>query len=50
MNRGVPEIGRCPECGERIPPAWILVEYEKDNGEAGIYAECPACEGVVAPE
>lgn len=43
-------LGRCPECGGRIPIPWLLVEYEKDNGEAGIWAECPDCAAVVAPK
>lgn len=43
-------LGRCPECGKRISGAWLLVEYEKDTGETGIWAECPECEKVVAPE
>ncbi|MCU4716602.1 MULTISPECIES: phage terminase large subunit family protein [Halapricum] len=43
-------LGRCPECGEDISEAWLLVKYTKDNGETGIWAECPNCEDVVAPE
>ena len=43
-------LGRCPDCGKRISQAWLLVEYEKDTGETGIWAECPDCEDVVAPE
>jgi len=43
-------LGRCPDCGERISRAWLLVEYEKDNGTTGIWAECPSCEDVVSPE
>lgn len=42
-------LGRCPDCGESIPTGWLLVEYEKDNGETGIWAECPECSDVVAP-
>jgi hypothetical protein len=29
---------------------WIHVEYEKDDGETGIYAVYPAFKDVVAPE
>jgi len=43
-------LGRCPECGERIPDTWLLVEYEKDDGSDGEWAECPGCKDVVAPE
>ena len=43
-------LGRCPDCGEDIPEAWLLVEYTKDDGETGIWADCPACSKVVAPE
>jgi hypothetical protein len=50
MTSDATNLGRCPECGESIPAAWLLVEYEKDDGETGIWAECPACEDVVEPE
>jgi len=50
MNAGESPLGRCPTCGEDISEVWILVEYEKDDGQTGIWAECPACEDVVAPE
>jgi len=43
-------LGRCPDRGEPIPSAWLLVEYEKADGTEGVWAECPACEDVVAPE
>lgn len=43
------ELGRCPLCGETIPQGRKLIEYEKGCGTA-VYAECPACEGVVHPE
>ncbi len=46
-----PEIlGRCPNCGESISEVWLLVEYEIDGGDTGIWAECPDCDDVVAPE
>ncbi|WP_442903396.1 DUF7837 family putative zinc-binding protein [Halobacterium sp. KA-4] len=28
----------------------MLVEYETSDGENGLWAECPSCEEVVAPE
>jgi uncharacterized C2H2 Zn-finger protein len=40
--------GRCPSCGETVPSALVLIEYEAD-GERRMYAECPRCENVVRP-
>jgi len=50
MNSDASELGRCPECGERIPEAWLLTKYETGGGETRLWAECPACETVVSPE
>ncbi|TKX37086.1 hypothetical protein EXE51_08435 [Halorubrum sp. CGM5_25_10-8B] len=50
MNADESSIGRCPECGEEISEAWILVKYEKNDGTEGVWTECPACTDVVAPE
>jgi len=50
MNTDESSLGRCPDCGEPIHRARLLVEYEKDDGTAGIWAECTSCETVVAPE
>jgi hypothetical protein len=50
MTSDATNLGRCPDCGESIPAAWLLVEYEKDDGKTGIWAECPDCEDVVEPE
>lgn len=50
MNTDESFLGRCPECGEDIFEAWILVEYEKNDGTEGVWTECPACGDVVAPE
>ena len=50
MSDTAQDIGRCPNCGKRITDPWILVEYEKDDGTEGIWAECPACAAVIAPE
>ena len=43
-------LGRCPDCGERIPTAWGLIDYEREDDTEGVWAECPSCEKVVAPE
>ncbi|QLH83784.1 hypothetical protein [Halosimplex pelagicum] len=50
MNADESSLGRCPDCGEQIPEAWLLIEYETDESETEIWAECPTCEDVVAPE
>jgi DNA-directed RNA polymerase subunit RPC12/RpoP len=50
MSADESSLGRCPDCGERIPTAWRLIDYEKDDGTEGVWAECPACSEVVAPE
>ncbi|WP_436931472.1 DUF7837 family putative zinc-binding protein [Halosimplex halobium] len=50
MNSDASELGQCPECGEGISEVWLLVKYEKDDGTEGVWAECPSCEDVVAPE
>ncbi|WP_457769213.1 DUF7837 family putative zinc-binding protein [Halobacterium salinarum] len=43
-------LGQCPDCGDPITSAWLLVEYRKDDGTDGVWAECPSCGDVVAPE
>jgi len=43
-------LGCCPDCGESIPTGWRLIDYEKDDGTEGVWAECPECEDVVSPE
>ena len=50
MTSDTPNHGRCPECDEGISASWILVEYEKDDGTTGVWAECPVCDDVVSPE
>jgi hypothetical protein len=50
MTDDIPKRGRCPECDEDISVAHVLVEYEKNNGTTGIWAECPICDDVVSPE
>jgi hypothetical protein len=42
-------LGECPQCGQEIPQAYLLIEYEMEDGEAGIWAECPECADVVDP-
>ena len=47
---GDPPLGNCPKCGEELSSAYVLVEYEKDDGTTGIWAECPICDEVVSPQ
>lgn len=42
-------LGRCPDCDEAIPSAYLLIEYETEAGEKGVFAECPGCGEVIAP-
>jgi len=50
MTNGTNSLGRCPNCGRSIPPGFLLLEYETDDGSTGIWAECPDCDDVVDPE
>jgi hypothetical protein len=50
MTTNATPIGHCPECGRSIPSGWTLIEYERSNGERGIYAECPSCASIIRPE
>ncbi|WP_265107790.1 phage terminase large subunit family protein [Halosolutus halophilus] len=50
MNGDQSTLGRCPECGSSIPSGWQLIEYEREDGADGVFAECPSCSEVVAPK
>ncbi|WP_216824777.1 DUF7837 family putative zinc-binding protein [Salinigranum rubrum] len=50
MTANAAPLGHCPECGRSVPQNWVLIEYERENGERGVFAECPSCEEVVRPE
>jgi predicted RNA-binding Zn-ribbon protein involved in translation (DUF1610 family) len=50
MSSDEPTLGHCPDCGEPIPRGRTLIEYEEDDGTRGVWAECPDCDDVVAPE
>lgn len=43
-------LGRCPSCS--TPLRWddLLIEYESEDGTHSVFAECPTCGGVVAPD
>jgi uncharacterized protein with PIN domain len=43
-------LGRCPDCGHELRPADELISYERSEGSVGVFAECPGCGRVVAPE
>ena len=45
MNTQNPDLGECPHCSCEILSRHILIEYE-----GGVWAECPDCQEVVAPE
>jgi NAD-dependent SIR2 family protein deacetylase len=42
-------LGVCPECGWSLGREWLLIEYEKESGETGRFADCPECDAVVKP-
>ncbi|WP_455550791.1 DUF7837 family putative zinc-binding protein [Haloarcula laminariae] len=50
MPNDTETLGQCPTCGERVPSALCLIKYEQNDGSEAVWAECPACEDVVAPE
>lgn len=43
-------LGECPQCGREIPSAYLLIEYEAEDGTVGRWAECPECAEVVDPD
>ncbi|MFB6140510.1 MAG: hypothetical protein ABEJ26_08760 [Halosimplex sp.] len=43
-------LGKCPNCGEMIPSANLLIRYETDDGWPKLFAECPTCGDPVHPE
>jgi len=48
MSFDAKTLGSCPECGEKIPREYLLIEYESD-GRPAHFAECPRCRNVVHP-
>ncbi|WP_449267424.1 DUF7837 family putative zinc-binding protein [Haloarchaeobius iranensis] len=36
MSTDESSLGRCPDCDESIPSAWLLVEYKKEDGTEGV--------------
>lgn len=43
-------LGRCPDCRTEIATRDALIEYERDDGESAVWAECPSCLAVVHPD
>lgn len=43
-------LGLCPNCSESIADRDVIIEYERDDGTTGVYAECPDCREIIAPE
>lgn len=43
-------LGSCSFCGATVSRQDTIIEYERDDGSTGIWAECPACREVVDPE
>lgn len=40
----------CAVCGANLPPARILIEYERYDGSSAAFAKCPRCRDVVHTE
>jgi len=43
-------LGTCPQCGREIPRAYLLIEYDAEDGTTGCWAECPECDEVINPD
>lgn len=42
-------LGCCPNCGEEISDVFKMIEYTREDGSIGIYADCPVCREIVTP-
>jgi hypothetical protein len=49
MTTDNPVLGSCPHCDHEVREAWVMIEYETTEGEAGVWAECLNCEMIVDP-
>lgn len=49
-SRTPPTLGHCPDCTAEIASYDVLIEYETEDGQPAIWAECPECREVVHPE
>ena len=42
-------LGACPSCEHELRRGHVLITYETESGERGVWADCPGCGEVVAP-
>jgi uncharacterized Zn finger protein len=42
-------LGACPSCEHDLRRVHVLIDYETDSGEPGVWADCPECGEVVDP-
>ena len=42
-------IGTCPNCERDLRRTHVLIDYETEDGEPGVWADCPECGEVVDP-
>lgn len=42
-------LGVCPNCGVTLSQAEKLIEYRREDGSVGVYADCSSCDDVVHP-
>ncbi|TKX57100.1 hypothetical protein EXE43_18260 [Halorubrum sp. SS5] len=50
MTNNPLSLGHCPTCNREISQAWKLIEYERADGDIGVFAECPTCDEVIKPQ
>jgi len=43
-------LGTCPFCGAEVERRHVILEYQAEDGETRVWAECPDCCEVVDPE
>ena len=42
-------IGACPNCERDLRRRHVLIHYETDNSERGVWADCLECGEIVDP-
>lgn len=42
-------LGACTFCGETVTDRYVIIEYGRESGELGVWAECPGCHEIVDP-
>lgn len=43
------QLGTCPYCHTKITATHALIEYETNDDQQAVWAECPDCQEVVDP-